>query len=99
MSICLTYMLSEPDTSWLSAINILLGVAAVICLLLVAVVVVAELGSRYHKRESAISQRLRSISLRQLGFGSSDVEVLPDEKDLHPGMIPEGKSRSKIHTR
>ena len=92
-------MLNGPDTFWLNAINILLGAVSVIFLVLIIVAVFKELILRSHGRESSLSRRLRSISLRQLGFSSTDAKVLPDEKDLHPGMIPEGKSKSKAHTR
>ncbi len=91
-------MLIGPDTSWLNAINILLGAVATLCVLLVVVVVCRELVSRRQSRDTHLSRRLRSISLRQLGFGPTETKSPPDEKDLHPGKIPERKSESRIYT-
>lgn len=95
----LTCILTEPDASWLNIVNILLGAASIICLLLIVGVVVEELISRHYGRKGLLTRRLRSISLRQLGFDSTDSKALPDEKDLHPGVIPGGKSENEIHSR
>lgn len=91
-------MPTGSETFWLNATNIIIGAATVIFLLFFATVVVRELFSRSHGRKASLSRRLRSVSLHQLGFNSTDTDVLPDEKNLHPGMIPDEEPQSKTHS-
>lgn len=91
-------MLNWPEMFWLYVMNFVLGAATLVCLIAIVTAVTRELTSRSLGRDGPLTRRLRSISLRQLGFESTDTEELPDEKDLHPGMIPDEESKNETHS-
>lgn len=83
------FNIDQPEIFWLTVTNLLLGLTVLGCLTVLCFVMAKELGIRVRLH----SRRRRSIpemrSLGKFGVDLDDESEQPDERELHPGRIPE----------
>ena len=89
------FNIDQPEIFWLAVTNLLLGVLVLGCLAVLCFVVAKELG--VHIRLHAMKKRpltgLRSLC--RFGVDLDDESDRPDERELHPGKIPEEHADGK----
>jgi hypothetical protein len=89
------FNIDQPEIFWLVVTNLLLGALVLACLAVLCFVVAKECGVhiRLRARKKRLLTGLRSLS--RFGVDTDDESDRPDERELHPGKIPEKHADGK----
>lgn len=87
--------IDQPEIFWLAVTNVLLGALVLGCLAVFCFMVAKELGVHVRLRagKKRVVTGLRSLS--RFGVDFDDESDQPDEREIHPGRIPEKHADSR----